>query len=271
MTIIKNLKLYILLALAACLGYIVFTNSDKITQQLNIQSTRSNTVSAQELFNAEIKKEEQAVWSKLRTIGITPERFEEERMRRRSQYLRSDVPFNSKPISAQTKQFVQNIMKECGLNLNTITITGFNVGSPAAATERVIYVNEAMFSALSPAAKKFVVGHEIQHILHGDNSARYTIELMANADTEDMARKYRKPNGHPLLYYSRFKERRADVKTALMGPEWAQGYLAFAKERLEKQGNTPGVTHPSHSDRFALAQRIVQHMKNDRRIGAVAA
>lgn len=270
MTIMKNLKLYILLALAAGLGYMVFTNSSKITQLVTTQSTGANAVSAQDLFSAEIKEEEKAVWSQLKTIGVTPERFAEEKKRLHSQYLRSDIPFTTKAVSAQTKQFVQGILKECGVNPNTITIVGYNDGSPAAATERVIYVNEDAFWKLSQAARKFVVGHEIQHIVHGDNSARYTLEIMTNADTEALARKHRKPDGHALLYYSRFKERRADITAALKGPEWAEGYLTFAKEQLKK-GDTPGVTHPKYSDRVELAQRIVSHMQNDRRMGVVTA
>jgi Peptidase family M48 len=270
MTKRKNLKLYILLALATGLGYIVFNNSQKLTQQLTTHSTAAQTVSAKDLFTAELQKEEQAVWSQLKSIGVTPEHFVQEKKRLRSQYLRSDVPFTTKAVSAKTKEFVQGILKECGINPSTITVVGYNDGSPAAATERVIYVNENVFWNLSPAARKFVVGHEIQHIVHGDNSARYTLETILNADTEALAKKHRKPDGHALLYYSRFKERRADVTTALKGPEWAEGYLTFAQEQLKK-GDTPGVTHPKYSARVELAQRIVDHIKNEHTTGVILA
>jgi len=267
---IKNIKIYILLAVAAGLGYAAFKNTGKLTTVAPAQSTAAPTVSARELFIAELQKEEKAVWNQLNSIGVTQERFASEKQRLRSQYQRSDIPFSNMTVSDKTKQYVRGILKECGVNANGITIVGYNDGSPAAATERVIYVNEDAFWKLSPAARKFVVGHEIQHIVHGDNSTKYTLECMLNVNTEDMARKYRKPDGHALLPFARFQERRADISAALKGQEWAEGYLTFAKEQLTK-GDTPGVTHPKYSARVELAQRIVDHMKNEQRIGVTLA
>ena len=263
----KNLTYYLVGALAIA-GIIVAQRYNIITLPTVAQSGHEKTVSAQDFYTQELEHEHEKVWQEFTNIGISKQRYQQARKNLYQKYLRSDVPFTDKKVSAQTERFVKAVMKECGLDQNKVRICGYSDRSPAAATERVIYVNEEVFSNMSQSAKRFVIGHEIQHILHGDNSARYILETLAGNETEELAPK--KPN-HPLLQYSRFKERRADVKTALQGPDWAEAYLSFAKERLEKVGDTPGVTHPKHSDRLTLAQAIHDHMQNDQRYGTVQA
>jgi Peptidase family M48 len=264
----KNKKItYYLIIAALVLAGIVVTQSTNLNNTLRTQQHGHKTMmSAEEFYNQELEQEHEKVWQEFTKIGISKQRYQEARKRLYQKYVRSDIPFTNKKVSPQTEQFVKTVMKECGLNPNKVKIAGYNDRSPAAATEQIIYVNEQIFSAMSESAKRFVIGHEIQHILHGDNSARYILETLAGNETENLAPK--KPN-HPLLQYSRFKERRADIKTALQGQEWSKAYLAFAKERLEKCGDTPGVTHPKHSDRFKLAQAIHDHMQNDQKYHAI--
>lgn len=235
-----------------------------VAQHKNIISIpalhRYTMMSAQEFYTQKLDHEQEKVWQEFNKIGIDKHRYQHARKHLYQKYIRSDIPCSNKKVSPKTEQFVKKVMKECGLNANSVKIVGYNDLSPAAATERIIYVNEQIFSKMSESAQRFVIGHEIQHILHGDNSDRYILETLAGHETEALAPK--KPN-HPLLQYSRFKERRADIKTALQGPDWAESYRAFAQERLEKVGDTPGVTHPKHSERLQLANAICDHIKND--------
>ncbi|MGE0206485.1 MAG: hypothetical protein AB7R69_01405 [Candidatus Babeliales bacterium] len=244
-----------LLALVATFGAYRFYQG--LTQQQAIYEAHGSKLSAKEYFGQLLTQELDCVWKAFEKIGITKKRYEDAKNNYRNQYLRSDFPGGSIQVSDQTKQFVNGILKELGVDPATITITGWDDISPAAATEHIIYINEKEFSNYSLPARRFIIGHEIQHILHKDNWSRYSLELLCNNEVEKMAGK----KDHPLCQYSRFKEKRADVTMATTSKEWAEGYLAFAKEWHKRAGDNPGVTHPLNKDRVALAQDIVTHMK----------
>lgn len=240
-------------------GGILFSKSKKIKITVQTSSTEkkdtTSILSAQNYFTQKLDNVLQEVWKSLESIGITKQRYQQALQEYRQKYLRSDFPSGGNQVSPETKQFVQGILKDFGINPQEIIIAGWTDISPAGASEKVIYINEKEFNTYSQDAKYFLIGHEIQHILHQDNCSRFTLELLCRYNgisTEP------KPE-NPLCQYSRFKEMRADIKTALKGKSWAQGYLDFAKEFQKRAGNAPGITHPKIQDRIALAQEILHY------------
>lgn len=205
-------------------------------------------------FVQQLKQEEEEIWQALAQMGITKERYEREYNQRYANYLKSDVPFSTKPVSPETRAFVQQILQKEGINPAHIGIYQFNDFSPAAATDNFIYVCENAFNKLSHAGKEFVICHEVQHMLHKDNSNRFILEEMVGKETGQLAKEGNK--NHPLLRLSRFKERRADIRVALRNPNLSHAYVCFAKEYYNTIGETPGFTHPKNSVRVQLAQTI---------------
>ena len=254
MKFIKNNLKYILLALAVGLGLFVIRNQN-IFKTVPGQTYETQSIPASQYFGQELAKELDTVWEGFEKVGITKQRYEQAKQQHRERYLRSDFPGGTKQVSQETTQFVRGILQELGLDPTKITIVGFNDISPAAATEKVIYVNEQEFNNYSKPAQRFVIGHEIQHILHKDNCSRYTLELICNSEVE------KNQKDHPLCQYNRYKEKRADIKTATQSLEWAEGYVAFAKEWYKRAGDNPGITHPLNKDRIVLAQQIFDHVK----------
>jgi Zn-dependent protease with chaperone function len=256
----KKKNLIVLLLISLGLAYAMYyvpniVNKSVVTQHEPItQQQAAKTVKPDEIFLAQLKQEEANVWKELEKIGITKEKYEKAYHDYLPVYQRSDIPFSRKRTSPETVSLITSILQEHGLNPKNISIYGYNDLSPAAASDRVIYVNESVFNKHSKEAKRFIITHEIQHILHGDNCNRYIMERIYGKDTETLV----KDKTHPLLQLSRFKEMRADIKTALENKTMAQAYYAFAKEGLEKRGDTPGATHPKNSDRLKLAERIIQ-------------
>ena len=265
MKFIKNNLKYLALAALVVAGLLIIKKQNifkpftsGVQQSQTVQQVPQ--VSVQDYFGKELEQELNTVWKSFEKIGLTKQRYEQAKQENRSRYLRSDFPGGSRNISQKTTQFVRGIIQELGLDPATITIVGFNDISPAAATERVIYINEPEFITYSETAKRFVIGHELQHILHKDNHSRYTLELVTHNEVEKMGNN----KDHPLCQYNRFKEKRADVVMATQNKEWAQGYLTFAKEWHKRAGDNPGITHPFNKDRVVLAQNIVNYMNTQR-------
>jgi hypothetical protein len=238
-----------------CISIVIVICTERIYKRHHTPMMPS--LSAQEFYENQLQQEYEKVWQAFEQIGITQEKYQKAYNQYYQQYLRADVPLIS-PLSAKTKQYVTDLIKECGLEDRHITITAYKERSPASATERTLYINEEAFWSHSEPARRFVIGHELQHIAQKDNSARYVMEILCNTKAEKLIHQ----KDHPLCQLSRFKEKRADIKTALKGVDWAEGFLAFAKEWYEQTGDNPGVTHPKNADRVQLAHDVVHYMKN---------
>lgn len=210
-------------------------------------------LTTQKDFLHSLEAEYETIWQELQKLGISHEQYKKSYEKYLPDFIQSDVPQFNKKLSHATVQFVQEQLKHNGIDPLTIFITGFNDYSPAAATARVIYINEKRFNTLSLPARRHVINHEIAHIKEKDNFLMQAIEDMLQLDRDIVCKKNK---NHPLCRLSRFKEKRADIKTALQSKQAAQDFLAFTQEYIQKYGDTPGNTHPKNSERLALAQHI---------------
>lgn len=252
----KQIRIFMLVAALAAIAIWYKRPFTKVLQT-GLTTTQDKPTSALSYFSQKLDTELEKVWTSFKTIGISKQQYDQALQNNRQKYLRSDYPNGNQPISPETRTFVQGILKEFGIDPKEITLVGWKDISPAGASEKVMYINQEELNKYSDRAKRFVIGHEIQHILHQDNFSRYTLELMLNNQVEKMGQQ----KDHPLCQFNRFKETRADVKTALKGKEWAEGYLEFTKVFHKRAGNNPGITHPLIQDRIALAQEMVDYMK----------
>ena len=211
-----------------------------------------------EYFNNVIEHELEDVKLRLASIGISEKTFDAihqnqsyEQPKKRSS--------RKKNVSPETTQLVQQIIKQCGLDPNKIYLERIRDDmSPAIASEDTIYLNEEILSKLSDKAQSFIIAHEIQHIINHDTGHYTEIADMVGITAEELA-----DNGkvnHPLCYYSRFIEKRADMQAALLGPKWAEYYLTCTKENLESCDVSSG-THPTDQERYKLAQSIIDYMQ----------
>jgi predicted metal-dependent hydrolase len=239
------------LALVISLSIACMTLKTSRTSKINLSAPTTTTSLTRELLLRSIEQEERAVDQALAQIGITLEKRKAARKKYYVSYMKSDIPDSTMPISKKTKLFIKQVAKEFGLDIRRIKILGYDEFSPAAATQRILYVNETRLLNLSESAQRFVLGHEMQHILHSDTFERYILATLCNAQIEQTEQN----KAHPILQCLRFHERRADIKTALHNEGMADAYVAFAKEQLQF-GDTPGITHPKNSDRLQLAERI---------------
>jgi hypothetical protein len=129
-------------------------------------------------------------------------------------------------------------------------------GSPAYSNDMELIIEMNLFPEFAQPVQKFIIAHELQHILQADCAQLRAIKKRVNQN-------YMSPSQTKLFEsYNKFQEKRADFKAALQGIEWAQGYLAFAQEGLKRCKSGAGNLHPTWQERVAWAQDIVDHMQN---------
>lgn len=163
-------------------------------------------------------------------------------------------------LRQETVECVQNIVREFDIDPATIKVVPFKgQGSPAAAEDNTIFIDEPEFCHYSPQACKFFIGHEIAHMKAHDASLYRAVETLIHAKPKVSNQKKK----HALNAYSRFIETRADTNTLLAGgKEYAQGAFEFLYKLKELDGgDNPGITHPKTSDRIKNVEELCSLMK----------
>ena len=167
------------------------------------------------------------------------------------------MPPTPKKVAPAIKRLILNVFKEFDVDHKKIQIISHPIPAPIATTGKIILVNEEIFKKLSEQAQRFVIAHEIQHIINQDTSTGYLVyKLLPQEENVEGF-------DHPAHQFSRFREERADIQTALKSLQWAENYLTFTQEIMDMWGDTDDQTHPKNSERLELAQNIVNHMKQE--------
>ena len=204
-----------------------------------------------------LKKEEVRIWETLKQdINISLTECNDIKEKWHTYYEKDsrelqDVNKNLPPLSQEIVAIVHAVMNDFSIDHNTITILPFEDYCPAAADDYSLFINESLFTLLTPAAQKFCIAHELQHFLNKDDSTNYVLLQHYTEEKENV------PFDHPLNQISRLQELRADLGAALKNDEYALGFKEFIQTALEIVGDGPGTTHPKNSLRLSYADLLL--------------
>ncbi len=244
----KTFKIILVLIIGIVLGKVLLHNSNSIEPVIGQHAN----------YIDYLKDYEDKAWRALNDVGIKVQECE----KHKSIYiddLKEEVRAQAKDqVSPKTETIVRTVLDDFGVNQNRISVIPINHHCCAGATEFGVYVNELRFNTLTPDEQYFVIGHEIQHVIHEDGSTKYAMKQCDNQKTKEELQ-------HALNMYSRFTEERADIKAALKNERYARGYVAYMERVIagdtsdEKKG---GITHPKYSKRLLMAKDILQSNHN---------
>ncbi|MBI2774956.1 hypothetical protein HYX58_03035 [Candidatus Dependentiae bacterium] len=193
------------------------------------------------------------VWDSLESAGIKQNEFESFYEEYLPRYLKEDAETQQADISPEVLSVIHEVMHDLNIDPETVTITTFDDGSPAAATDGLLLINENKFKALSRESQLFALAHEFQHMRFKDGSTicalRETVKLHSTEQDDSSM-------DNPFNQYSRFIETRADINAAMIGPKYAQAYVTYMDESIKRSGENAGISHPKNSERLALAKEI---------------
>ncbi len=255
--------IFVIVSLAAGVGLIERQHSTTFCKQE--ETTPTLAMLSQNLLQS-LNKELIEVKKKLESIGIKTTTFDA--IHKGNSKVSPGIvqPHTMKHgeelVSPQLRNLIQDIIKKTALDPESIGIIhDKNQDSEASSDENTIYLNEKLFSNLSQAAQRFIIAHELQHILFQDSKHYTKLAKRIGISAEELSD--RGNLDHPLCHYSRFLEKRADLYAALMSPEYAQDYLTCTQEQLHQLGDDPfNGTHPTRSERVTLAQRAVNEIQH---------
>ncbi|MBI2774957.1 hypothetical protein HYX58_03040 [Candidatus Dependentiae bacterium] len=207
-------------------------------------------------FNEQLATFEKKAWDSLATVGVNKDECLAEIIPTEKQYNKMHAKKTriSQKLSKKTINLAKEVLSSFGIDPNSISIQPIDSSSPAEVEEDTLFINEKELHSLPENAQKFVLGHEAQHILHKDCFCKAAIDNLSNQKLD-----WESPRSdYPLNEFSRFIEWRADIKAAMAGPDYAQGYIEFAQMRnaSEPYDDDEETSHPLFKNRVAMAKEI---------------
>ena len=160
-------------------------------------------------------------------------------------------------VSLKTKALIHEILSDFKINNSSIAIIPYvGHGSPAAADDYTIFIDERDLASFPQPAQRFVIAHEIAHMKNKDHSLESALENLVN-NKDKMHRRMKQK-------IARSSESRADVDAMLKGPAYAEGGISFFETLLERYGDKKSSTHPCNSERLKIARDMyaIQHPDN---------
>ncbi len=150
-------------------------------------------------------------------------------------------------VSPGTKALIQEILIDFEIVPESIMIIAYNGnGSPAAADDYSIYIDEQDLRTFCPDAQRFVIAHEIAHMKNKDHSFESALENLVDPKN--------KPQRRCLHSFARSSEFRADINAMLKGSLYAKGGISFFQTLIDRYGDDQSATHPRPSERLKIAQ-----------------
>jgi hypothetical protein len=160
-------------------------------------------------------------------------------------------------LSEETIAFIKSIMHEFNVDPNQMNFIPWNQNLCASATDTIIFINEKLLNKLRPETKKFVIGHELIHVIHKDHSTRYFIR-----NTKPIKLVHDNDIDNPLNKVCQFHELRADMLSCLHGMEYTEGNLDFMNQQISSYGDAQMCSYPKYSLRRTIGTKIAALLNN---------
>ena len=86
---------------------------------------------------------------------------------------------------------VYRIFDEFNVDKNLVKLIPFNnPGCPAGATDHQLMIDEKQLAQFPPEAQEFTIAHEVQHIIHKDDSLDFALQNLLELTEDDFQNPY---------------------------------------------------------------------------------
>ena len=206
-------------------------------------------------YAQDLQELEQEAWDALEQAGVSKDACLMHQQELYQEYLQeladmkeeytSEVQF----ISTETRALVHEVLQDFNLSPDAIELIPWDVESAeAAATDTSLFINEETLNKHTPAGKKFIIAHELQHKIHQDSSIRFVLTKLGDQLSIPKS---------TINILHRFFETRADTLAALKNDDYAQGHIECMQKLYANGGDGSGTYHPKASSRLARGEQIV--------------
>jgi hypothetical protein len=235
----------------------------ELVKTFKIDSLELEKVHSKEFYENWLKQEEAVVWKEIEAVfGITKQQCDELKAQWHDEYV-ALVDEMIKQQRAADKPTEENqalgtsILREFGLNPAVIEIVPWKEPVSGGSTDRTVFINEKRIASMPADVKKFLMGHEISHVLNKDHSTDFVLaKLRVMKNIPESAELT-----NALNNFSYFKELRADITAMLHGPDYIKGQIMYMEHQIkgaeaagDADSNDP--TYPSDKLRQTIGKQL---------------
>jgi hypothetical protein len=222
-----------------------------------LQKTASNANFLND-YKKQLEQEEARIWSGFEKVGITKDEFEELK-----EYAQKTIDASFKQeastISVATINLINTVCKDMNYT-KPFNILSFSDSSTCAqSTSKTLSINEKDFLQLPRDAQKWVIAHEITHMIHLDSINNMVLEKLIvdkKLTDNDQIKKLR-------ANYFLMQENRADFTAASINPEYAQGFYSFMQFEAKHYIDVINSDHPQIAQRLENAHLLKLALLSD--------
>lgn len=200
---------------------------------------------------SELRKEEKQLWQEIKELFNA----DLEAFHKTKSTIWYEQPKKETSANNPTEELIFNVARDFNYNTDALIIKFMDIKetqSSAGVSKTDLMINTNVFPSLPQSIQKFVIGHELFHLVNNDVGEKE--EIVKNLEDPE---KISKEQEELFYRYLRFQEKRADMQAALLKKEWADLYLEYTTQGLKRCPIEGSLTHPSFKERKQLAQNIV--------------
>lgn len=214
------------------------------------------------LYLSWLQEEEAAIWKGFEAlVGITKQECENRKKEYYPKYkalvrkLDEEYRDTQNTITPEDAKLAQEILREFSIDPDTIALVPWK-NLDAGSTDISLYLQESPYMPVK--AKKFVITHEIAHMLNKDHSTSRILKK-AYSKRKDLVDS---PELAQLLKrFAYFKELRADIIAILHSNDCLEGQIQYMEHNIECAAQDINAhehdhTHPSDTLRLAIGKNI---------------
>lgn len=248
------------------LTFVILGNYSSLVQSITECESKTDNQSIVEYINA-LKTEEESIWSELQKLNISHERCCQLKKQYSEEYKIDCENFidsltKQGPLSNELLSLINEVLEDFNISPNDIKIISTDLKSINCpiliAGDSYICIDEELINLFSDNIKQFVIAHELQHIIHKDDSTRFVIEKILNQQEFTLS--------HPIVKLAKFQEKRSDILAACKSQSYAQAEIDYMKilQRTETTKNLV-ETCPTAKERLAFGKEVLRRINIDYR------
>jgi len=209
----------------------------------------SSLGSIKEYYANYFAQKEKDFWKEFESkTGLTHKQILEQRAKWSNDFYRpiAKKQKEARPLSKAMRKKANLVIKDFGINPRDITVCHGVLGlSQCFSDDWTIWINEEQMNMESENIQKFIIAHELAHVIHKDASLYATLNKILNGKHQDL-----------LATFSKIQEARADAFGLTQNKEYCDGAIESFSILLKQRGDFEDYIHPKNSERLQTAQTI---------------
>ena len=234
----------------------------QIVKKFNLDNMDLQQADSRQFYEKWLLQKEKEVWIKLEAVfGITQQECDTLKAEWVDAYnTLVDQMIEKDQETAQPSpknlEIIEEVLQVYSIDCKAIKKISWTKLVSGGSVDSVVFFNDQKLTSMPLMVKKYVIAHEIAHIINKDHSTDFVLAQMRQInnipETPEMLK--------ALEDFAYFKELRADITAMLQGKEYALGQIMYMEHQIKCSGglDLTSSTHPDDHVRYVIGKQFLK-------------